>query len=64
MLFLQARHYLLRDFHYDNTTGIATVTTLESTGFSIGNNFIISGADSEFYNGEYDVSKINSTQFF
>ena len=54
----------ITDFHYSNVTGIATITTLESTGFSVGNNFIISGADSEFYNGEFDVSKIKSLNSF
>ena len=51
-------------FEYNNVSGIATVTTLQATGFSIGNNFIISGADSDFYNGENDISKINSLTEF
>ena len=51
-------------FDYNNVSGIATVTTLQATGFNIGNNFIISGADSDFYNGENDVSKINSLTEF
>ena len=51
-------------FAYNNESGIATVTTLQATGFNIGNNFILSGADSDFYNRENDVSKINSLTEF
>ena len=51
-------------FSYNNITGIATVTTDEANGFGVGNNFIISGSDSEFYNGEFDVSKINGLDEF
>ena len=49
---------------YNNVSGIATISTINSHGFGVGNNFIISGSDSEFYNGEYTASKINNlTQF-
>ncbi len=52
------------DFAYNRISGIATITTIEATGFNVGNNFIVSGVDSDFYNGEHDISKINSlTQF-
>ena len=54
----------ITDLQYSNESGIATVTTAEATGFSVGNNFIISGADSDFYNKESDVSKINSLNSF
>lgn len=51
-------------FDYNNVSGVATITTTEATGFNVGNNFIVSGADSAFYNGEFDVSKINSNNQF
>ena len=52
------------DLQYNNVTGIATVTTQQASGFSIGNNFIFSGADEAFYNQESDVTKVNSLTEF
>ena len=43
---------------YDNTTGLATVTTSTNHGFRTNNTVTISGADSSLYNGGFIVSRI------
>jgi hypothetical protein len=51
-------------FTYNNVTGIATVTTLNSHGLKVDNKVRITGANETFYNGEFIVTKnISLTSF-
>ena len=49
---------------YTNTTGVATVTTIQAHGLRPNNKIFIGGSDSELINGGHLVTEINSlTQF-
>jgi hypothetical protein len=49
---------------YNNTTGIATVTTINHHGLKVDNNVLITGANESLYNGEFVVTKnISLTSF-
>ena len=45
-------------FEYDNTTGIATVTTTTNHGFRASNQITINGSGAELYNGDFIVKQI------
>jgi hypothetical protein len=51
-------------FTYNNTTGIATVTSINAHGLKVDNKVRITGANESLYNGEFIVTKnINSNSF-
>ena len=45
---------------YNNTVGIATITTFDSHGLSIDKKIRLSGANESVYNGEFVVTQVNS----
>ena len=45
-------------FVYDNTSGIATVTTLENHGFRANNQITVDGSSATLFNGDFIVKKI------
>ena len=45
-------------FEYNNTTGIATVTTLTNHGFRASNQITLNGSGAELYNGDFIVKQI------
>lgn len=49
---------------YDNTVGIATITTVQNHGLAVSNKITIGGADSSTFNGDFIVNKINSLNSF
>ena len=54
----------ISSFTYDYTTGIATVTSVGYHGVKVDNKVRIGGADSNLYNGDFIVKKINSNTSF
>jgi len=46
--------------NYDSESGIATVTTVQNHGFGVDNKILIGGANSNFFNGNFVVKKVNS----
>ena len=50
--------------NYTNTTGIATITTVQNHGLRTNNKIVFGGSDTELANGSFLVTEINSlTQF-
>jgi hypothetical protein len=49
---------------YNNTTGIATITTINPHGLKVDNNVRITGANQALYNGEFIVTKNTSLTSF
>tara|TARA_B100001059_G_scaffold185038_1_gene186722 strand:- start:499 stop:6384 length:5886 start_codon:yes stop_codon:yes gene_type:complete len=45
-------------FAYDNTTGIATISTLSNHGFRANNQITINGSSASLFNGDFIVKKI------
>jgi hypothetical protein len=45
---------------YDNTSGIATITTLSNHGLAVDRKIKLVGANESIYNGDFIVSEINS----
>lgn len=49
---------------YNSTVGVASVTTAEPHGLKSDNRIVLSGFDSDFYNGTFLISKINGVSSF
>ena len=49
---------------YENTIGIATVTTLQNHGLNVDNKVILGGAENSVYNGEFLVKRVNDLTSF
>jgi subtilisin-like proprotein convertase family protein len=55
--------YVVQTITFNNTTGLATVTTPTGTGFSTGDQITISGANQPQYNGTFRVTVTSPTTF-
>jgi hypothetical protein len=50
-------------YSYNSDTGVAVITTPISNGFKVDNSLIVSGFAENFFNGEFFVKKVNSSEF-
>jgi hypothetical protein len=63
-VYLTGSSIRVSSYSYDHNAGIATVTTVGSHGFNIGNNLVVTGADQSQYNGKFVVDeKYSETTF-
>jgi hypothetical protein len=60
MFALTGKSVPISSFSYENTSGIATVTTSIQHGFQVDRKIRIVGAGQELYNGEFVVTKTNT----
>ena len=60
MFTLTGKSVPISSFSYENTSGIATVTTSIQHGFQVDRKIRIVGAGQELYNGEFVVTKTNT----
>ena len=59
--YLTGKSVTLNSFSYNNVTGIATAESTVPFGYLISDKVRISGANSSLFNGDFTVSKINSS---
>jgi hypothetical protein len=63
-LYLTGKALSVSNLVYNNTTGIATVTTTSSHGLSVDSKVRVGGANQSFYNGDFIVTEtLNLTSF-
>jgi len=56
-VYLTGKALSVSNINYNNTTGLATVTTTPNHGLSVGNKIRLSGATQSLYNGDFIVTK-------
>lgn len=59
--YLTGKSVTLSSFSYNNVTGIATAESTVPFGYLISDKIRISGANSSLFNGDFTISKINSS---
>jgi hypothetical protein len=55
--YLTGKSNRISSISYSNVVGLATITTQDRHGFSVGNKVRITGATNNFYNGDFVVTK-------
>jgi hypothetical protein len=59
-VYLTGQSVRVNTLSYENTSGIATITTLSNHGLSVNKKIKLVGADQGIYNGDFIVTEINS----